>query len=259
MTLLAIVQEMLNDLNGDEVNSIDDTIEATQMANIVASVYRSMMANRDWPHTRQLLQLIASGTSARPTHMTFNEDVKRVESIHYDKIKSGETRKKYTAIHYKEPDEFLRYVNGRDSTATDITTVTDPTGVELLIKNDLAPTYYTSFDDETIVFDSHDSVVDSTLIQTKTQAIAYVIPAFTLSDTFVPDLPAEAFPKLVEESKSRASIKLRQVVDGSATSESQKQDRWLSQKAWAVAGGVKFPNFGRKVRRTREPTFRREV
>lgn len=258
MTLLEIVQDMLNDLNGDEVNSIDDTIEATQMAFIVRSTFRAMMGNRDWPHTRQLLQLTASGDPLLPTHMTFDTAVKRVENIKYDKIASGETKKKYTDVKYLEPDDFLRVLNNRDSTASTIDTVTDATGVDLLIKNDVGPTYYTSFDDETLVFDSYDSAVENTLITSKTQAIAYVTPGFTLSDTFTPDLPEESFAKLLEESKNRAAIKLRQIVDGSAASESQKQDRWLSQNAWTVAGGIKFPNYGRRSKLTRDPTFQRE-
>jgi hypothetical protein len=39
MTLLEIVQDVLNDMDSDEVNSISDTVEATQIANICRSVY----------------------------------------------------------------------------------------------------------------------------------------------------------------------------------------------------------------------------
>lgn len=38
-TLLDIVQEILNDMDSDEVTSINDTIESLQVANIVRSCY----------------------------------------------------------------------------------------------------------------------------------------------------------------------------------------------------------------------------
>ena len=59
-TLLEIVQEILTDMVSDEVNSIDDTVESQTVASIVRSVYESMMANRNWPHTKQLVQTEAS-------------------------------------------------------------------------------------------------------------------------------------------------------------------------------------------------------
>ena len=39
MTVLEMVQDILNDMDSDEVNSINDTIEAQQVANTVRTVY----------------------------------------------------------------------------------------------------------------------------------------------------------------------------------------------------------------------------
>ena len=49
-TLLEIVQEILSDMDSDEVNSIDDTVESQQVASIVRSAYMAIMSNRNW-HT----------------------------------------------------------------------------------------------------------------------------------------------------------------------------------------------------------------
>ena len=49
-TLLAIVQEILSDMDSDEVNSIDDTVESQQVASIVRSAYMAIMSNRNWAH-----------------------------------------------------------------------------------------------------------------------------------------------------------------------------------------------------------------
>ena len=258
MTLLEIVYDILNDLDGDQVNSIDDTFESEQVAQIVKSTYFAMLSNRNWPHTRQTIQILPSGDDALPTHMNIQEDIKELCFINYNKVKDGETRKLYKPVKYLYPDDFLRVVNRRNNDNSDIDVITDPTGVELLIKNDTAPTYYTSFDDETLVFDSYDVVVDSTLQQSKVQAQAYIMPQWSQVDDFIPDLPSEAFTALLEEAKSRAMFKLKQVQDIKAEQEANRQQRWLSRKARRVEGGIRYPNYGRRAFGTRDATFRQE-
>ena len=174
MTLLDIVQDILNDTDGDEVNSINDTAEAIQIANVVKTTYEEIISNRDWPHLKTLVQLTSSGVAARPTHMTIADTAQRIYWIKYDKRKTGETKKVYQDITYLEPDVFILKTNSRNNDSSDIDVITDSSGVDLFIKNDIAPTYYTSFDDETLVFDSYDSVVDTdTMIASKTQAYIF--------------------------------------------------------------------------------------
>lgn len=247
--LLKIVQDALNDIDGDEVNSINDTPEAMQIANIVRATYDAMMVNREWPHTKQLVQMISSGSVSLPTHMNIPTNIKRIVFINYDKRGAGDTRLKYLPVTYKEPEEFLRMCNYRNSDDTSVDIITDLTGVILNIKNNCPPTYYTSFDEKTLVFDSYDKEVDNTLKTSKVQAMAYVLPTFTLDDEFVPNLPEEAFPALIEEVKSRTAAKLRQTADIKSEQESKRQQRWLSRNAWTVAGGVKRPDYGRKSRK----------
>lgn len=159
--LLAIVQDILSDMDSDTVNTIDDTDEALQVAAIVKSTYEAMISNRNWPHTARIINLTASTDSLFPVYMTIEDDVKEFISVYYDKRKIDETRLRYSEVKWKEPDDFLRLINGRDSSSDTVTVVNDPSGVVLLIQNDKAPTYYTSFDDNTLVFDSWDSQVDT--------------------------------------------------------------------------------------------------
>ena len=87
-TLLDITQDILNDISGDEVNSIDDTVESVQVAAIVRSTFFDMMTTRSWPHTRRLLQLVASGSTSLPVYMTFTENLKELIMINYDKSRT---------------------------------------------------------------------------------------------------------------------------------------------------------------------------
>lgn len=250
MTLLDMVQDILNDMSGDEVNSIADTIESEQIAQIIKTTFNSMMSTRDWPHTKQMIQLVASGTTSRPTHMTFQNELKELLWVKYDKKSSGETRNQFLDVRYLNDDDFIRHLNGRNNDDDFVDVITDPSGIKLHIRNDVAPQFYTSFDDETIVFDAYDSAVDSTLQASKTQARAYIMPTLVIADATIPDLPDEAFMALLQESKSRCSLSLRQVQDVKAEQDSIKQNSWLSRNMWNVDGGIKYKSYGRKRSRT---------
>lgn len=257
MTLLEIVVDILNDMDSDEVNSIDDTMEAQQVAQIVKSTYFAIISHKNWPHLKKGISLEASGDDAYPTHMKLSDNVKELSFINYNKAKLGETRKIYQSVRWVEPEDFLRHTNQRNSDEPNIDIITDYSGIELLIRNDQQPTYYTSFDDTHIVFDSYDSAVDDTLQESKVQAQGYVNPTWVVADDFTPDLPEEAFTYLLEEAKSRAFIKLKQTQDPKAEQESVRQARWLSRKDWRVHGGIKYPDYGRKNGKYfKDPTFK---
>lgn len=252
-TVLELVQDILSDMNDDEVSSITDTLEALQVAQIVKSTYEELIAGKNWPHLRTLMQLTASGDSTKPTHMSFDDDVKEIgkDGIHYDTQRLNDTRPKYERMIYLFPDEFLLHLNGRNSDNTNVDIITDDSGVELLIRTDTPPEFWTSFDDETLVFDGYDSEVDTTLQKSKTQAIVFRLPVFTLLDAFVPDLPEEAFPALLAESKSACFARLKGEPDAKSEQQSVRQRNWLSRKAWNAAGGIRLPNYGRTGKKTR--------
>lgn len=246
LTLLELVQDIMNDIDADFVNSIDDTTESQQVAQIVKSTFFALMHRRNWRSNKQLLQLVASGDDALPTHMYLPENLSELTLINYDCRREGQTRKFYNNIKFIYPDEFLRRQNGLNDEADNVDVIQDPTGVELLIRNDVPPTYWTSFDDKAIVFDSYEKGVDDTLKSTKVQAFGYVTPQWVHEDSAIPSIPEEDFTLLLEEAKSRASIKIRQVADQKAEQEAQRQDRWLSRRQWRAHGGVRYPNYGRR-------------
>ena len=257
--LLDMVGEILSDMDSDEVESIDDTVESEQVVLILKSTYYAMMSNRDWPHLRRSIQITSLGDTATPTHMKVQDTIKELCFINYNKQATASAKKFYEKVKYLQPDHFLMKTNQEDSTAAEVQTVTDTGGIEVLVRNDRAPTYYTSFDDEYLVFDAFDNTVDTTLQQSKVQAQAYVVPAWTSSDTFIPDLPDDAFTLLVEEAKSKAMFRLKQMVDQKAEQEVGKQNRWLARKARRVSGGIQYPNYGRKSTKAyTNPTFNQE-
>lgn len=259
-TLLEIVGDILSDMDGDYVNSINDTDEAMQVAQIVKTTYQAMISNRNWPHTSRAINITPFADNLLPTHTTLPSNVKELISVYYDVRRNSQTRIDYQQIKYLDPDDFLRLTNQRNSDDPNCMIVIDPTGVKFLIMTNKAPEYYTSFDDNTMVFDSYDSSVDSTIQANKSQIRAYIIPDFEMEDSFIPDLPDEAFVALIEESKSKAMFKLKQVQDIKAEQEANRQQRWLSRRAWKTHEKDLYPySYGRKNAkgRRKDPTFRR--
>lgn len=244
-TLLEIVQEILSEMSSDEVNSINDTIESQQVANIVKSCYNELISNRNWPHLKKLTQLDSSGTLSKPVFLKMPEGLREMELVKYDCRKTSSDKKEFKEIKYMHPDEFLSYVNKRDSLKSNVRTISD-SGVELLIVDDKAPDFYTSFDDVYIVFDSFNKNIDDTLKHSKTQILAYIEPSWVHEDNAVPNLPADAFALLIEEAKSVAFLTVKQVANQKAEQRAMRQNRWLSRKAWRAHGGIRYENYGRK-------------
>jgi len=255
MTLLEMTQDILSDMDSDEVNSINDSVESLQVAQIIKTTYYNIIDGRDYDFLYELFQLDASGTSSRPTHMKLPENIIDLKYIKYNCRTLTDTKDKYLKIKYLMPEDFMEVVDKRDSSKSNVTVVTDPTGISINVMKDKAPEYFTSFDDENLVFDSYDSEIDSTLTNTKTQCHGKRSVAFTLSDSFTPDLPVQMFSYLLAEAKSTAFVTLKQMANAKAEQVSVSQKRRMSQDAWRVKNGIHYPNYGRMTRVKKGPNY----
>lgn len=246
MTILDMTQDILSDMNSDEVNSINDTAESLEVAQIIKTTYFNIIDGKHWPWLKELFILTASGITARPTHMQIPSDIVEVEFVKYNVRKSTDTRDYYKTLKYKTPEEFLSMCEVRNSSDTNITIVTDNSGTFLNIFTNKAPEYYTSFDDSYIVFDSYDADLESTLQASKTQCYGTRYPTWTMSDTFEPDLPVQMFSYLLAEAKATCFSTIKQMTNQKAEQHSISQRRRMSQDAWKLTKGIKYPNYGRK-------------
>ena len=247
MTILDMTQDILSDMESDEVNSINDTVESLEVAQIIKSTYYSIIDGKDWPHLYRMFQLTSSGDNNLPTYMTLPERVSDLAWVKYDAKEFGETREKYRKLTFKNPEEFMKELDARDSDQTYITVMVDPvSSVPLNIYNDRAPLYYTSFDNEHIILDAYDVAVDSTSQSSKTQCFGKFDPVWTMDDSFIPDLPANAFSYLLNEAKSTCFLRIKQAPDQKSEQHSISQRRRMSQQAWRVNGGIQYGDYGRK-------------
>lgn len=245
LTVLQMVQNILNDMDSDNVNSIDDTIEAQQVALIIKDCYMNMVTNRNWANQKTMLQFNGVNEPARPNYLATPDELKELTVFRYN-CKKKEGRDDWKEVKHLDPEDFLKLTSRRDSTNKNVTIITDYSGTPLLIENNKAPSFWTTFDDAFIVCDSWDSEVDDTLHAEKTQCIGYVIKDFELGNDAIPPIPDEAFPALVQAAKSQAFLVLKNVENPKAETEYQKQNAWLARKNWKLHGGIKYPNYGRR-------------
>lgn len=237
-------------MDSDEVNSVNDTLESTQVAEVIESTYYNIVNGKDWPWMFKLFTLEASGSISTPTHMRLPDSCQEIKWLKYDKRTSTDTKDKFLSVMYRDPEEFMEIVNSRDETDTTVDTIVDPvSSVNIKIVNNTAPTYYTSFDNEHIIFDSYDVAVESTLTASNTQCFGKIEPTFTISDSFVPDLPTNMFSYLLDEAKAVCFVELKQTQNPKAEQHSISQRRRASQDSWRLAGGIKYPDYGRKSKK----------
>lgn len=246
-TLLQFTQDILSAIDGDEVNSITDTTEAEQVARIVGRVYENYITNYGVPEERTLFALTGLGDTARPTHMTIPSTIDNVHSVRYNVRTASDTKDKYEPITELSVEDFITMVTSRDSSATDTTAVTEG-GVTIQVYNDRAPQYYTLFDDNSLVFDAHNSAVDTTLQQSKSICYGQKSAAFSLTDSFVIGLDANLHPMILNDAISTAFVELKQSANNKAEQEARRH-KIKAQNNRNRTGEKKFtdgPNFGRK-------------
>lgn len=249
-TLLEIVQEVLSSMDSDDVNSIDDTVEATQVSKLVRRCYWDMIKD-DLPEHWRLFELEATDSST-PTLMTLPDDILFVQWIKYDTAISTGNDPNYTDVTFVDLKAFLDRMYMMDDSESNIFNFTSTVSGDSLTfmgYNDIHPTEYTTYDDSTIIFNQYDVDEDANLQKNKTLCYGREAPTFTLSDSFTPDLDMEQFPVLVNKVKSLAFFEEKQVAHPIADREERRQRISGQRTKRAVTKRNELdqlPNYGRK-------------
>lgn len=223
-----MTQAILSSLDGDEVNSISDTTESLQIATIIKNSYYDIISSLNLPEHKDLFELIPS-SSATPVLMTKPDDVTDIEWVKYNNFETDEGRDRFVDVLYMDLKDFLENAYSLDSTQDTVESCTINTRATdtftLLYRNNAFPRYYTTYDDNTVLFDSYMATEDSFLQKTKTQCYGQILPTWTQSDSFTPDLDAKQFTLLLNEAKAQAFIELKQAANPKA--EKRARRGWI--------------------------------
>jgi len=210
LTVIQIVQRVLSAIDSDNVTSISDTVESEQVKDILDTVYDRLLDDFPWDHLKEYGTL---EVTAIDNEMKLPANVLHLNSIRYDK----------KDVQYISPEDMTKKLDSRDTSLSNI----DSLGA---INNE-DPTYWTSYDSETIVFDSY----DGTLISSLSNCSLVRKPTILTSDSDIPDMPdrlhtvlldgvfEEAF-RLLKGDLQGASIYNRKYIVGLG-----KVKRWASR------------------------------
>lgn len=253
-TLLELTQDILSSIDGDEVNSISDTTESLQVSRHIETTYWDIVARAEFPKNFIFFELEPSGDPSIPTVMYLPDTQLTIQWVRYNIATTTDPSASFRDIQFQDLDTFLQrmYQHNSEETTVDEFDVTLDNGdvMTFLARNDKMPTYYTCFDDKTLLFDSYDSNEDTTLQESKTMCYGEKLPTWTHSDSFVPDLPAKQFSLLFNEAKAVAWSDIKQSQNAKAEQRARKG--WVrSQKDKRNVNTPRneldrLPNYGRK-------------
>lgn len=233
MSLLDMVQSILNDMDSDAVNDINSTTESQQVVSIIKDTYYKIITTRDdWPFLRTLTTLTGLGDTTNPTKMQIPDGLNSVEWVKYNK----------KDVAYMKPKTFKDLLDGRVAQ----TGVVNANG--FVLNRD--PAYWTSFDDAFVIMDGYNSAVETTLQTSKSAVFGTSVPAWSPTNNFIPTLTDKMFPVLLADAKGTAFLTLKQ--QGNAKEESfavKGRDRMAAISRRVVSSESKSNddvNFGRK-------------
>lgn len=241
-TLLEMVQSILSDLDSEMVNSINDSVEAMQIASVIQDTYFNLISAREIPELKQLLTLTSLSDNTRPTHFKYPTDCKEIETLFYNVNELGGVE--YREIHYIQPHEFLRRSPSSTNSNSVVVTDVDST-TKVVVANDRQPTYYTSFDDEHIVMDAYKASVDTVLQEVKTRAYGTVYPSFTISDSFEPLIDKALLPYLLAEAKSACFSLFKSGPDAKVEQSARRLKSYIQNDQYRTKQENKRPKYGR--------------
>ncbi len=256
-TLLEMTQAILLSMQGDEVTSIADTEESRAVALIIKENYFYITGKADLPEHKELFTL-AETSASTPVIMNPPSTFTTLEWLKYNNIledSEGETDNNFQFVKYINSKDFFTMQEALDSDESFVDVMSYTIGSNTLsfkYKTNQMPQWYTTWDDNTLIFDALDTAEDTFLRTTKTLAYGLLDPTWTHSDSFTPDLDNRQFNLLLSESKAQAFAELKQAQNINA--ERKVKHGWVELSRTKnklpdkVSAYSKIPGFGRKKR-----------
>ena len=245
-TLLQVVQDVMSETGYDEVNSIGDTVDADQVANIVRAVYEEIRELSDLPASFTFFQLDATSTST-PTVMTLPDGVQEIKELEYNVQESVSDPDNYKPIPVIPLIEFYRRTNALDDTETNVTTITVAGRTAYKILNDIAPSFCTVYNDKYVLFNAYDSSLETNLQQSKSRCVGFVEDTWSHTDSYQIPLSTQLTRLLIEKSKARVNSSLRQVESPEVSRTARRLEvRAIGTKDRTGSRQIVTPNYGRR-------------
>lgn len=241
MTLLEMVQNILGAMTSDDVNSIADTVEAQKVADTIKTTYMELISSRDWPFRKQRSSLTGLGDTANPTKMRFPTNVDKVYWIKYNK----------KDVDYLDPKQFQDMIDNRMAQ----TGIIDINGYG----ENSNPKFWTTFDDDYVIFDSIDTSLDTTLQESKSVAFVLNTPTWIAEDAAIPEMPDKMFSTLLADAKGTCFLNIKQTENKKEERIAQRGKVRMQNEAWRNEKGESMTDSNINYGRDTPATFRSRI
>lgn len=260
-TLLEIVKSCMSDMDSDEITSIADTVEAGQVVSTIRDVYEQILTDTGVPESNSLVQALTVNLltyAGSISQLQIPDTIEKLYWVSYNIRTVGDVDDNWQELDYLEPTDFLQMVgkNLSSDTSGAIATVDPTSGMTYYIALNVAPRYYTMFDDKYISFDAIDRTIDIPQVTAaKSRCYGKVIRQWptdpTTYDTFVLQMDENMFPYLIAEVKSTCFVNLKQQANPKIEKQARDQRVRLQNHKFRTRGAEKNytgslgPNYGR--------------
>lgn len=231
MTLLEMVQSILDGMQDDEVNSIFDGTTSMDVAKIIKECYHLLTVDTSPLERKGIFHLDASTSPNKPTLMKLPSDVRTIEWLQYN-IGKDLKDTNFRTLKYLNPVDFVAHSNNlnvEEDWVSSQTILFDGHPFEIKFRTDRSPSVYTSPNGSDILFDSFDKTIEDTLTSSRTYGYGDKVSEFKLEDDFIPDLSDTHFPLLLNMAKNQASVEIKQESNPLAASR-ERRLRILTKK-----------------------------
>ncbi|AUR81834.1 head completion adaptor [Vibrio phage 1.015.O._10N.222.51.E5] len=207
-TNLDLLQKVARAINSDEVDALDETLESTDILDIMERSLDDILMRRHWEFMKDKQSVGLTGDSA--INILLPTNVVRIQCIrHLDAGDQGH----YVDLQYLEPADFTRRLQSNDASNSNTDEIII-NGVKMWPRNDTAPRYYTSFDELSITVDSYDKALLATGVDPDRIAIQGIhkpVLDFSLgSEGIIQPIPEQMHNYWLNETIALCSVELRQ-------------------------------------------------
>ena len=253
-SLLYIVQRVLDKLDFNQVNTLSGNTEALQIAYEAETTFYDLISREDWAFTSDRIEILGSGVVETPMILSLQEEAIRIDDIYYDVTipppvipdpLATEHPITWKTMKYLKPDDFVAMTFRRNNIDSSVELI-PYNSVEFLIVTDADPTWWTTFDNKTLVFDAYDKEKDTTLQGSKTNVMGMTLPSWKMIDTFEIPIPVQLFPTYLAQVTAACSAYYKQELSSIDEKRGFRGLSRMRRKANTAAGFPTRNNYGRR-------------
>jgi hypothetical protein len=244
-TILKLIQDLGEGINTDEIDELGETEEVVRIENILIQTVKEVLDRKTWEFMKDKVRQLDDRVDATQLNtLLIPVDVTLINCLRY-KDDNG----KFYDVTYLQACDFIAKLQSRTAGEADITTVVNSDGVDLHIKNNIVPQYWTSFDEETISFDAFNAATGNGNLIADSVIIADVMPVTDFTDpTAVLNVPERMETLIFNEALVTCNYRIRQTRDPRADRVARRQGISLRENEHKTKKDKQVRTYGRHTR-----------